>query len=64
MNARVQGECVNVRVQAVEKIVPDARLLLLVEHVAFQQIGFRGTRNLHLRHGHAALICARMRSLA
>ncbi len=41
MNAGVQSQCVDVRVQAVEEAVTDSGLLPLVEHIAFQQVGFR-----------------------
>ena len=50
MNAGIQDQCVNVRVKAVEEIVTDAILLPLIERVAFQQIGFRRTRDPDLRH--------------
>ena len=50
MNAGIQSQCVNVRVKAVEEIVTNAGLLPLIEHVAFQQIGFCRARNPDLRH--------------
>jgi hypothetical protein len=43
MNAAKQHRCINVRVQTVEKVVPDARLLPLVERVPFRKISFRRT---------------------
>jgi len=50
MNAGIQGQCVNVRVKTVEEIVTNACLLPLIEHVAFQQIGFCRARYPDLRH--------------
>lgn len=40
MNAGVQSQCVDVRIQAVEEVVTDPGLLALIEHIAFQQVGF------------------------
>ncbi len=50
MNAGIQGQCVNVCVKAVEEIVANAGLLPLIEHVPFQEVGFRRPRNPHLSH--------------
>lgn len=43
MNAREQDQCIDVGEQAVEEILADARLLLLLEREPFQQIGLRRT---------------------
>jgi hypothetical protein len=45
MNAPKQHQCIDLCVQAVEKVVSDARLLSLVERKSFQQIGFRRPGN-------------------
>jgi len=50
MNAGIQGQWVDVRVKAVEGLVTNAGLLPLMEHVAFQQTGFRRARYPDLRH--------------
>ena len=50
MNARIQRQCIDAGVKAVEEIVTNASLLQLVENVAFQQIGFRRARYTDLRH--------------
>ncbi len=50
MHAGVQRQCVNVRKKAVQEVVTDPGLLPLIEHIAFQQIGFGRARYPDLRH--------------
>lgn len=62
MNSGKQRELINICEQTVEKIVPDACLLQLVKREAYQQVGFRRTRDTNLNQLDRA--CERIRALA